>query len=144
MLKLLVRLLINAVALWVVVNGVPGLTGGVAGITGPKDFGSILALAFLFGLVNALLRPILTLLTCPFIILTLGLGTLLINTFLFWLTSVISQWVSAQFNVAIGFTVDGFWPAFFGALVVSVVSIVLSIFVPDDREWRRWERKKRD
>lgn len=137
MLKLLLRWAVNAVALWVAVTLVPG-------ITGPKDWASILGLALVFGLINALLRPLLTLLTCPLIILTLGLGTLLINTFLFWLTSVVSQALSAQFGWAIGFTVDGFWPAFFGALVVSVVSVVLSIFIRDDGEGRRRRRRERD
>jgi len=138
MFKLLLRLAINAVALWVAVNGIPGVFGGVPGIAGPRDVTSIVALAFIFGLVNALLRPLLTLLTCPLLILTLGLGTLLINTLLFWLSGLIGQ----QFGV--GFTVDGFWSAFLGALVVSVVSIVLSVFVPDDRERRDRERNDRD
>ncbi len=137
MFKLLLRLAINAVALWVAVNGIPGVFGGVPGIAGPRDVTSIVALAFIFGLVNALLRPILTFLTCPLLILTLGLGTLLINTLLFWLSGLIGQ----QFGV--GLTVDGFWPAFLGALVVSVVSIVLSVFVPDDRDRGR-DNDKRD
>jgi putative membrane protein len=138
MTKLILRWAINAVALWVAVTWVPG-------ISGPKDWVSIFGLALLFGLINALLRPLLTLLTCPLIILTLGLGTLLINTFLFWLTSIISQSLSTQFNLSIGFTVDGFWPAFFGALVVSVVSVVLSLFIRDDgEERRRWRRRERE
>lgn len=134
MLRLLLRWAINAVALWAAVMFVPG-------ITGPQEWLALLGLALVFGLVNALLRPLLTLLTCPLIILTLGLGTLLINTFLFWLTSVVSQALSAQFHLAISLQVDGFWPAFFGALVVSVVSIVLSVFVPDGREARRRQRR---
>lgn len=134
MLKLLIRLAINAVALWVVINGIPGLFNGVPGISGPRDWQSILALAFIFGLVNAIIRPIITLLTCPLIILTLGLGTLLVNTLMFYLAGQIGT------AFGVGFTVDGFWPAFFGALIVTIISIVLSVFVPDDNEWRR--RKK--
>src|SRR3990170_2650432 len=111
MTKLILRLAINAVALWVAVNGIPGVFNVVPGISGPRDWLSIIMLALIFGLVNALLRPVLSLLTCPLIILTLGLGTLLINTFLFWLSGEIGR----QFGV--GFTVSGFWPAFFGALV---------------------------
>ncbi|MGQ0600680.1 MAG: phage holin family protein [Anaerolineales bacterium] len=140
MLRLLIRLAINALAFWVVFNGIPGLSGGVAGIDGPQNVTAVIVIAVIFGFVNALVRPILTFLTCPFLILTLGLGTLLINTALFWLTGQIGQYLG------VGFTVQGFWPAFFGALVVSVVSIVLSVFVPDEREWRRrdWQRSERD
>jgi putative membrane protein len=60
------------------------------------------------------------LLTCPLIILTLGLGTLLINTLMFWLAGELGK------SFGFGFTVDGFWPAFWGAIVVSLVSVVLS------------------
>jgi putative membrane protein len=134
MFRLLLRLAVNAAALWVAVNGIPGVFDGVPGIAGPRDVTSIVALAFIFGLVNALLRPLLTFLTCPLIIVTLGLGTLLINTFLFWLSGQIGN------AFGVGFTVDGFWSAFLGALVVSIVSIVLSIFIPDERE----ERRRRD
>jgi putative membrane protein len=136
MFKLLIRLAINAVALWVVINGIPGVFNGVPGISGPRDWQSILALAFIFGLVNAVIRPIITLLTCPLIILTLGLGTLLVNTLMFYLAGQIGT------AFGVGFTVSDFWAAFFGALVVSVISIVLSVFVPDDNEGRR--RKKQN
>ncbi|MBL8045272.1 MAG: phage holin family protein [Anaerolineales bacterium] len=136
MFKLLIRLAINAVALWVVINGIPGVFNGVPGISGPREWQSILALAFIFGLVNAIIRPIITLLTCPLIILTLGLGTLLVNTLMFYLAGQIGT------AFGVGFTVDGFWPAFFGALIVSIISIVLSVFVPDDNEGRRWRKKQ--
>jgi putative membrane protein len=138
MLRLLFRLAINAVAFWVVFNGIPGLTGGVAGIDGPSGVTAVIVLAVIFGFVNALVRPILTFLTCPFIILTLGLGTLLINTLLFWLTGQLGQYFG------VGFDVTGFWPAFFGALVVTVVSVVLSVFIPDEREWQRRDRRRDD
>lgn len=138
MFKLLIRLAINAVALWVVINGIPGVFNGVPGISGPRDWQSILALAFIFGLVNAIIRPIITLLTCPLIILTLGLGTLLVNTLMFYLAGQIGT------AFGVGFTVDGFWPAFFGALIVSIISIVLSVFMPDDNEGRRWRQKQKN
>ncbi len=128
MIKLLIRWAIVALGLWVAITFVPG-------IHGPQDWPSILALALIFGLVNALVRPLLTLLTCPFIILTLGLGILLINTLMFWLTGQIGQYVG------VGLTFDNFWAAFFGALVVSIISVVLNVFVKDDREWRWRERK---
>jgi putative membrane protein len=82
----------------------------------------------IFGLINALLRPLLKVLTCPLIILTLGLFALLINTFLFWLTSVVGQ--ALGFGLVIANPV--FWNSLLGALVVSVVSILLSLILKDE------------
>jgi putative membrane protein len=118
--RFLLRWAINAAALYAALRLVPGLHAQ------SMYWVSIVLLALIFGLVNALLRPLLRLLTCPFIILTLGLFTLVINTFLFWLTG----WIGEQFGI--GFRVDGFWPALLGGLVVSVVSILLSILVRDE------------
>ena len=119
MTKFILRWAINAVALYLAVYFVPGvnLEGG---------FGSLIWLALIFGLINAFLRPLLKLLTCPLIFLTLGLFTLLINTFLFWLTGEIGQ------AFGIGFTVAGFWPAFLGGLVVTVVSVIMSLILKDE------------
>lgn len=124
MTKFILRWVVNAIALFLAVYLVPGvnLQGGWV---------SIIWLALIFGLVNAFLRPLLKLLTCPLIILTLGLFTLLINTFLFWLTSQIGQ------AFGIGFTIAGFWPAFLGGLVVSVVSVVMSLILKDEFKRRR-------
>jgi putative membrane protein len=83
-------------------------------------------LGLVFGLLNALLRPLLMLLTCPLIILTLGLGTLLVNTFMFYLTGAIGTYFGW------GFYVRDFWSAFLGALVVSVVSVVLNLLLKDE------------
>ena len=118
--KFIVRWAINAVALYAAVALVPGVQ--------PQNDNwlTFVWLALIFGLVNALLRPLLTLLTCPLIILTLGLGTLLINTFLFYLAGVIGQ------SFGVGFTVDGFWTALLGSIVVSVVSIALSMLLRDE------------
>jgi putative membrane protein len=125
MTKLILRWAINAFALWVAINYVPGIHADQA------DWLPIIGLALIFGLINALLRPLIVLLTCPLIILTLGLGTLLINTLLFWLAGLIGS------EFGIGFTVDGFWPAFLGALVVSVISTVLTLLLKDDSEGHR-------
>lgn len=126
--KLILRWLVNAIAIYLAIRIVPGieLQNGFGGV-----WPSILLLALVFGLVNALLRPLIVFLTCPLIILTLGLGTLLINTLMFVLTG----WIGEQFGW--GFTVDGFWPAFLGALVVSLVSMVLSIFIRDADKKKR-------
>ena len=116
--RFLLRLLINAAALWVATLVVPGISA-----TGTP--GTFLAVALLFGLLNALVRPLLTMLTCPLLILTLGLFTFVINALILWLTSA----AAARFGL--GFHVAGFWPAFWGALVVSIVSVLLSVFVSE-------------
>lgn len=121
--RLLIRWLISAVAVWAAVTFVPG-------IKGVKGVEQIFMIALVLGLVNAVIRPIVALLTCPLIILTLGLGTLLINTAMFWLAGEIGR----QFGF--GFRVQGFWPAFFGALVVSIVSMVLSVVLGVDNRSR--------
>jgi len=124
MTKFILRWAINALALFVAVRFVPGISlqGG---------WMDILWLALIFGMINAFLRPLLKLLTCPLIVLTLGLFTLLINTFLFWLTGQVGQ------VFGVGFTLDGFLPAFFGALVVSLVSIIMSMILKDELKSRR-------
>jgi putative membrane protein len=119
----LARLLINAAALWVATRFVPGVT-----FTG--GWLPFLGVAFVFGVVNTIIRPVAKILTFPLIILTLGLFALVVNGFMLWLTSSLS----AAFGL--GFHVDGFWAAFWGALVVSIVSTILSIFVTDSFRWR--------
>ncbi len=121
MAKFFLRWLINAVALYVAVAFVPGIHPQSA------NWLSFVWLALIFGLLNALLRPLLKFLTCPLIILTLGLFTLLINTFLFWLAGLIGA------NFHVGFTVDGFWPAFLGGLVVTVISVILTTIFKDEK-----------
>ena len=125
MFKFFLRWIINAIALYVAIVLVPGIT-----LLAPpsQQWLSIILLALVFGLLNALLRPLLMMLTCPLIILTLGLGALLINTLLFYLTG----WIGTQFGW--GFTVSGFWAAFLGALVVSIVSITLSLVIRDAKK----------
>jgi putative membrane protein len=103
------------------------------GIDLRSDLVSILWLALIFGLINALFRPLLQFLTCPLILLTLGLFTLVINTFLFWLTSVIGQ--SLGFGLIISDPV--WWNAFLGGLVVSIVSIVMTMILKDEMRGRK-------
>lgn len=125
MIKFFLRWIINAVALYLAIFLLDG-----KGLDFNGDWVSIVWLALIFGLINAFLRPLLTILTCPLIILTLGLFTLLINTLMFWLTGQIGQ----SFNL--GLTVNGFWPAFLGGLIVSVVSIILSAILKDELKGR--------
>lgn len=126
MTKFFFRWAINAVALYVAVLVVPGidLRGSWTGI---------LWLALIIGLLNALVRPLLKFLTCPLIILTLGLFTLVINTFLFWLTSVIGQ----SFGIMLSISDPVWWNAFLGGLVVSVVSVVLTLILKDELKGKK-------
>ena len=111
---LLIRLIINAIALYVATRFVPGLTFD-------GQWTTIALVAFIFGLVNALVRPLLEVLTCQLVILTLGLFTFIINALMLLLTG----WIADQFGL--GFHVGGFVPALIGALVVSLVSFVLNL-----------------
>lgn len=120
--KLVIRLLINAVALYAAI----ALLNGHGITPQSSNWVSLIWLALIFGLVNAILKPILTVLSCPLLILTLGLGTLLINTLLFYLAG----WIGSNWGV--GFTVEGFWPAFLGALITSIVSFFLGILFKDE------------
>jgi putative membrane protein len=114
-----VQLVVNAAALWVATRLVPG----VSYQGGPLPF-------LVVGVINTTLRPITKLLTCPLILLTLGLFALVVNGLMLWLTSTLA----AQFGI--NFHVAGFFPAFWGALVVSIVSTVLSMVVRDDTPYR--------
>jgi putative membrane protein len=116
----LARLLINAAALWVATYVVPG-------IAYQGRWTSLLVVALVFGVLNASVRPLLKVLTFPLLILSLGLFTLVINALMLWLTG----WVSDR--LSLGFHVAGFWAAFWGGLVVSIVSLLLSIFVRSRR-----------
>jgi putative membrane protein len=115
------RLLVNAAALWVATRLVPGVTydGGWFPFFG---------VALVFGAVNAFIRPVLKILTFPIIILTLGIFALVVNGFMLMLTSGLSR------LLGLGFHVDGFWAAFWGAIVVSIVSTLLSMLAPDRPE----------
>ena len=110
------RLLINAAALW-------AATRLVAGISFGGDWRLLLVVALVFGVLNVSVRPILTLLALPLLIVSLGLFTFVLNALMLWLTSAISG------SLGLGFHVEGFRAAFLGALVVSVVSFMLSLFV---------------
>lgn len=120
--RLLIRWLIVAVSLFVAAWLVPGIR-----IEG-NAWLIFTVMAVILGLMNAVVRPVLAFLSCSLIILTLGLFVLVINAITLWLASAIAvNW----FHV--GFYVDGFWPAFLGALIVSVVSVILSAVLAESR-----------
>ena len=118
--KLVLRILINAIAVWVTTLILPGITfsGG---------FIELLVVAIIFGLVNALIRPFFKLLTLPINIATLGLFTLVINALMLWLTA----WISGALTVE-GGLVAGFINALLGSLLISIVSTILNWFLPED------------
>jgi len=113
--KLILKLLINAAALWIAGN----LVGGIH-LDG--DFWQIFLVALVFGLVNTFIKPVLKVLSFPVIMLSLGLFTLVINAGMLALTAV---WTDAL-------NVEDFWSALLGAIVISIVSAVLNTFVKDD------------
>ncbi|MGC9668216.1 phage holin family protein [Planosporangium sp. 12N6] len=121
---ILIRLVVNAAALWVSTLILKGIT--VDETDTVKKIGTLLLVAAIFGIVNAVLRPIIKVFGCWAYILTLGLAALVVNGLLFMLTS----WIAGQLDLP--FHVDKFWPtAVLGALLVSVISWVLNLVVPD-------------
>lgn len=116
--KFLMRILITAIALWAATRLVSGITyhGSWLGLAG---------VALVFGLLNSFVRPILSFLAFPLLIVTLGLFTFVLNALMLLLTSGLSSSLGIDFHVA------GFWAAFWGAIVIGIVSFLLSIFLPD-------------
>ncbi|MGD8397780.1 MAG: phage holin family protein [Anaerolineae bacterium] len=132
--RLLISWLINAIALALAAYFVPGIQ-----VTGDEAWIAIAVMAIIFGLVNALIRPLVKFLTCLINVFTLGLFTLVINA----LMLMLSGWIAGQLDI--GFQVEGFIPAFLGALLISVVSFVSSIILKDDdRSRRRRTESRRD
>ena len=119
MTRLLLRFIINAAALWAAAEIVPGIYfrgDGEVNIT------SLVIVALIFGVVNAVIKPILALATCPFYLLTLGLFTFVVNALMLMLTS----WLAGP-----RFEVNGFWPAFWGSIIISIISMLLSAFLKE-------------
>jgi putative membrane protein len=119
----LLRLVVNAAALWVAAQLVPGIV--VTGLT------PLLLAALVLGLINAIVRPVLLILTLPLTLVTLGLFIFVLNAFCLWLTS----------RIVPGLDVQTFGAALLGALVVSIVSWVLTAFVSDAGRWRRMDSR---
>jgi len=114
--NLIIRLFVNAVALWVAARLVTGID--LAG-----EFGPVLLVAAVFGLVNALIKPIALILTFPFVLLTLGLFTIVINALMLMLTAALVD----------ALRVAGFWDALLGSLLISIVSLLFSVLLPEKR-----------
>ena len=119
--RFLIRVLASAAALAVATAVVPGIeltTGSVA-----SKVLTLIAVALIFGVINAFLKPIVKIVGCLFYILTLGLIALVVNALLLWLTS----WLAGKLNLP--WHITGFWPAFWGGLIVSIVTWLLSILI---------------
>ncbi|MEU6072385.1 phage holin family protein [Micromonospora sp. NPDC047074] len=123
---ILIRLAITAVALWITTLIVPGVE--VSGGSGTETALTLVVVALIFGVVNAVLKPLIKVFGCVFYLLTLGLFALVVNALLFLLT----DWIAGALDLP--FHVDGFWAAFWGAIVMAVVTWLISVVVPD-----RWE-----
>jgi putative membrane protein len=121
---ILIRLVITAISLWIstlLISGISLTTNSI-----PGKIGTLLAVAVIFGIINAVLRPIIKGIGCGLYVLTLGLIALVVNGLLFLLTS----WIAGKLDLP--FHVDHFWPsAVLGALLVGIVSWVLNMLVPD-------------
>ena len=121
--SLLISWLVNAIALAVAVWLLDGINVG-----GENSWLTLAVVALIFGLVNALIRPLVRFLTCLINVITLGLFTLIVNALMLLLTG----WIAQQLNL--GFVVRDFWWALLGALVISVVSFVLNLIFKSDRK----------
>lgn len=117
---LLLRYIILVIALAVTIWLVPGIT--VSG----DAVSTVLLMALILGAINVIVKPILKILSCGCILLTLGLFLLVVNALALWLASWFAQ------LVGIGFVVDGFWSAFWGGLVISIISFLLNTLIPDE------------
>jgi putative membrane protein len=123
--KFLVRVLVSAAALGVATGVVPGIELQAGGFW--SQAGTLLVVAVIFGLINATLKPLIKVIGCAFYVLTLGLAALVVNGLLLWLTSVIAG------DLTLPFHITGFWPAFWGAIIVGVVSWLLNLIAGENR-----------
>lgn len=121
--RLVLRVLVNALGLYLAVLLVPGISAAGSWVT-------FLVVALILGLVNALVRPILAFLTGPIILLTLGLFLLVINALMLWLAGAIAQ------ALGLAFRVEGFVPAFLGALVITGINWLMTLLIGDHRRRR--------
>ncbi len=124
--SLIIRVIANALALWAAVFLIDGIHVDTQDTTG--QIVVYLVVGAIFGVVNAVIKPIVKTVGCLFYALTLGLIGLVVNALLFLLT----EWIAGLFDIP--FRIDTFWDAFLGAIVVAVVSFLISIVLPDKRD----------
>ncbi|HEY7143687.1 MAG TPA: phage holin family protein [Streptosporangiaceae bacterium] len=131
--RFVIRVLVSAAALFVAEALVPGIELR-AGSALSKVL-TLVVIALIFGVVNAVLKPVIKTVGCVFYVLTLGLIGLVVNGLLLWLTS----WVAGKLTLP--FHITGFWPAFWGAIIVGIVGWVLNLALDQDRKRRRRSRQ---
>jgi putative membrane protein len=122
--SIILRVIVNAIALWAAVLLVDGIE--VSADTTVSTIATYLGIGALFGIVNAVIKPIVKTVGCIFYYVTLGLVALVVNALLLWLTA----WLAGVLGIP--FEIDGFWAAFWGAIIVAIVSWLLSLFVGKD------------
>jgi putative membrane protein len=127
--RFILRVVVSAAALAVATWVVPGIQL-LAGSDWSKT-GTLLGVSAIFGVINAILKPLIKVIGCAFYVLTLGFAALVVNGLLLWLTSVVAG------DLTLPFHVTGFWPAFWGAIIVGLVSWVLHLIIGDERRQRR-------
>jgi putative membrane protein len=123
-----IRTLVNAVALWLAALVIPGIELG-EGSDGVQNLKAVLLVALVFGVVNAVVKPIAKFFSFPLIILTLGLFTFIVNALMLQLTSWLADGLGLAFRIE-----DFFWSAVLGAVVVTIVASILNVVVPDDKD----------
>ena len=125
----LIKVAVNAIAIWIATLVVHGMTVRAPG----SDLGSriltYVVIGAIFGVINAIIKPVVRLLTLPFYVITLGLFTFVVNALMLQLTSWISQATPLTFHID-----DFFWTAILGAVVVTFVSLVLNLVIPDNKD----------
>ncbi len=127
--RLLIRLVVNAAAMAIATWILSGIS--LTGSSTTSRVITLLIVALIFGVLNAIIKPLFALFTAPLILLTLGLFLIVINACMLLLTS----WLAGLFDL--GWQVDGFWTAVLGAIIISIVSFLLNVFLPDPDDSRR-------
>ena len=127
--RFILRVVVSAAALAVATWVVPGIQ--LLAASDWSKTGTLLCVALIFGVINAVLKPLIKVIGCAFYVLTLGLAALVVNGLLLWLTSVVAG------DLTLPFHVTGFWPAFWGAIIVGLVSWLLHLIIGDERRQRR-------
>lgn len=123
----LIRVGVNGVALWVAALVLPGINLAEGDVGWGRKLWTIFFVAVIFGVVNAIIKPIAQLLSLPFIVLTLGLFIFIVNAFMLQLTEWVSGWLDLSFSID-----QFFWDAIFGAIIITLVSWVLNVVLPEN------------
>ncbi len=125
--QLLIKIVVNAVAIWVATAVVPGVVVSQGDASLGRKIVTLLVVGAIFGVVNAVIKPIVKLFSLPFYVLTLGLFAFIVNALMLMLVS----WLAEQLNISFHID-DFFWSAIGAAVVVTLVSMVLNLVLPDN------------